>query len=113
MGRRLGNLNYQHLTENAISVGTQFQFRRLSLFVASSVAKRIKFLSEIEFENDPVEAAEGKAMEIDIEYASLDVEFHPLLNLRSGIVINPIGAFNQNHDGPKWEFTERPIVMSQ
>ena len=23
--------------------------------------------------------------------------------------MNPIGAFNQNHDGPKWEFVGRPI----
>ena len=27
--------------------------------------------------------------------------------------LNPIGAFNQNHDGPKWEFTDRPIAMTQ
>ena len=24
--------------------------------------------------------------------------------------MNTIGAFNQNHDGPKWEFVERPDV---
>lgn len=23
--------------------------------------------------------------------------------------MNPIGAFNQNHDGPKWEFADRPL----
>jgi hypothetical protein len=39
----------------------------------------------------------------------VDFEFHPLLNLRGGIIMNPIGAFNQNHDGPKWEFIDRPI----
>jgi hypothetical protein len=27
--------------------------------------------------------------------------------------MNPIGAFNQNHDGPKWEFVDRPIAMTQ
>lgn len=27
--------------------------------------------------------------------------------------MNPIGAFNENHDGPKWEFTERPISATQ
>ena len=40
----------------------------------------------------------------------MDVSFHPLLNFRGGIIMNPIGAFNQNHDGPKWEFVERPDV---
>jgi hypothetical protein len=107
------DMHYQHLTTDGISEGSQFQFRRLSLFVASSVAKRIKFMAELEFENDPVEAAEGKPMEISIEYAGLDFEFNPLLNLRGGVILNPIGAFNQNHDGPKWEFAERPIAMTE
>ena len=48
-----------------------------------------------------------------IEFAALDIVFHPLLNLRGGIVMNPIGAFNQNHDGPKWEFVDRPISATQ
>jgi hypothetical protein len=93
--------NWQHLGTDGFSEGHQFQMRRLTLFVASSISKRIKFLSEIEFEDG--------TKEINIEFASIDIEFHPLLNLRGGIVMNPIGAFNQNHDGPKWEFVDRPI----
>jgi hypothetical protein len=27
--------------------------------------------------------------------------------------MNPIGAFNQNHDGPKWEFIDRPVSATQ
>ena len=27
--------------------------------------------------------------------------------------MNPIGAFNQNHDGPKWEFVDSPISATQ
>ena len=97
--------NWQHLGTDGVSDGHQFQFRRLTLFVASTIGKRIKFLSEIEFE--PAEK------EIGIEFAAVDVEFHPLLNLRGGMILNPIGAFNQNHDGPKWEFTDRPISATQ
>lgn len=97
--------NWQHLGTNGISEGHQFQFRRLSIFISSSISKRIKFLSEIEFE--PAEK------EIAVEYAAIDVEFHPLLNLRAGMIVNPIGAFNQNHDGPKWEFTDRPVSATQ
>jgi hypothetical protein len=105
--------NWQHLGTDGVSAGNEFQFRRLSIFIASSISKRIKFLSEIEFENDPAEVEEGKPTELEIEYAALDFEFHPLLNLRGGMIVNPIGAFNQNHDGPKWEFTDRPLAMSQ
>ena len=97
--------NWQHMGTNGVSEGHQFQFRRLTLFVASTISKRIKFLSEIEFE--PAEK------EIAIEFAAVDVEFHPVLNLRAGMIVNPIGAFNQNHDGPKWEFTDRPIAATQ
>jgi len=93
--------NYQYLSEDGISEGHQFQMRRLTLFVSSSVYQRIKFLTEIEFEDG--------TKEINIEFASVDFEFSPLLNFRGGVVMNPIGAFNQNHDGPKWEFVDRPI----
>ncbi len=97
--------NWQHLATDGVSDGHQFQFRRLTLFVSSTVAKRLKFLSEIEFEEG------GK--EIAIEFAALDIELHPLLNLRGGIILNPIGSFNQNHDGPKWEFIDRPLSATQ
>lgn len=93
--------NWQHLGTDGVSEGHQFQMRRLTLFVASSISRRLKFLSEIEFEDG--------SKEINIEFAAVDMELHPLLNLRGGIVMNPIGAFNQNHDGPKWEFVDRPV----
>src|SRR6185436_13453962 len=32
---------------------------------------------------------------------------------RGGIILNPIGAFNQNHDGPRWEFVDRHIAATQ
>ena len=97
--------NWQHLGTDGVSEGHQFQMRRLTLFVASSISRRIKFLSELEFEDG--------TKEINIEFASVDFEFHPLLNFRGGIVMNPIGAFNQNHDGPKWEFIDRPLSATQ
>ncbi|PBQ34020.1 hypothetical protein CNR22_20300 [Sphingobacteriaceae bacterium] len=93
--------NSSYFITDGVTDGLSFQVPRMTLFVASSIKKRIKFLSEIEFEEG------GK--EISIEFASMDIELHPLLNLRGGIVMNPIGAFNQNHDGPKWEFVSRPL----
>jgi len=92
--------NTSYFATDGITEGMSFQMPRMTLFVSSTIKNRIKFLSEIEFEEG------GK--EINIEFASLDVELHPLLNLRGGIIMNPIGSFNQNHDGPKWEFIDRP-----
>lgn len=87
---------------DGINSGISFQAQRFTLFFSSSPGRNIRFLSELEFE-------EG-TREINIEFAACDLEFHPLLNLRGGIIMNPIGAFNQNHDGPKWDFVDRPLV---
>ena len=94
--------NSIYSSEDGVTEGLSFQARRLTIFMSASISKRIKFLSEIEFEDG--------TKEIGIEFAAMDVSFHPLLNFRGGIIMNPIGAFNQNHDGPKWEFIERPDV---
>jgi len=97
--------DYSYFMTDGVTEGHSFRLPRLTMFIASSIHRRIKFLSEIEFE-------EG-GREINIEFASLDFSFHPLFNFRGGVIMNPIGAFNQNHDGPKWEFVDRPIAMTQ
>ncbi|MEM9389176.1 MAG: hypothetical protein AAGA02_01810 [Bacteroidota bacterium] len=94
--------DYSYIGEDGVTDGHSFRVPRMTLFVASSIHRKIKFLSEIEFEEGGEEVA--------IEFAALDISMHPLFNLRGGIVMNPIGAFNQNHDGPKWEFVDRPIA---
>ncbi|MBP8824413.1 MAG: hypothetical protein KBH07_12295 [Flavobacteriales bacterium] len=96
--------NSRYAGADGVSEGLSFQLPRLTLFVTAAVAARIKFLTEVELE-------EG-GREINIEFASLDLHLHPLLNLRGGVVMNPIGAFNQDHDGPKWAFTDRPLAAT-
>jgi len=94
--------NSYYATEDGVTDGLSFQARRLTIFMSATISERIKFLSEMEFEHG--------TEEIGIEFAAMDISLHPLLNLRGGIIMNPIGAFNQNHDGPKWDFIERPDV---
>jgi hypothetical protein len=96
--------NSSYFQTDGITDGLSFQIPRLTVFMSSSIKSRIHFLTEIEFEEG------GK--EVAIEFASMDLTIHPLLNLRGGIVMNPIGAFNQNHDGPKWEFISRPVAST-
>ena len=96
--------NSQFSQTNGVNEGLSFQARRLTIFFSSTIAKKIKFLSELEFEDG--------GREINVELAVMDIEFDPLLNLRGGIIVNPIGAFNQNHDGPKWDFVDRPVAST-
>lgn len=97
--------NSLYESTDGVTEGLSFQMRRLTLFFASTISNKIKFISELEFEDG--------TKEINIENAMIDMEFHPLLNLRGGILFNPIGAFNQNHDGPRWEFIDRPIASTE
>lgn len=97
--------NTEYASTNGIDDGFHFQFRRMTMFMSSTIASHIKFLSEIEYENG--------TQEISLETALMDLEFMPGLNLRGGILLNPIGGFNQNHDGPRWEFVDRPLVSTE
>ena len=97
--------NTHYAVTDGTTEGFSFQMRRMTLFVSSTIHRKIKFLSEIEFEDG--------TKEINIEFAALDIQLHHLLNFRGGIIMNPIGAFNQNHDGPRWEFVDRPISATQ
>ena len=96
--------NTSYFGSDGITEGFSFEIPRMTIFFAASINQRIKFLSEIEIEEGGEELA--------IEFAAMDVEFHPLFNFRGGVIMNPIGAFNQNHDGPKWEFISRPIAST-
>lgn len=97
-----GNTNY--FTTDGISDGFGMELRRFNVFLFATVHERIKFISELEFEHGTEEIA--------LETALLDFEIHPAFVFRMGILLPPIGYFNQNHDSPKWEFIDRPLVST-
>src|SRR5688572_10292081 len=98
-----GNTNY--FVEDGVTEGFSMELRRFNIFVFSSIASRLRFFSELEFEHGTEEIA--------LETAQLDFQITPQLALRAGILLPPIGAFNQNHDSPRWEFVDRPLVSTQ
>ena len=97
--------NLEYMGTDGVTEGLSFHMRRVNIFISSSIRDRISFISEIEFE-------EGTE-EIAVETALLDVELAQSLVVRGGILLTPIGAFNQNHDGPKWEFVDRPVSATE
>lgn len=96
------NANYSG--EEGIDSGPSFELRRFNIFLYSAIGSRLRFLSELEFEHGTAEIA--------LETALLDAEIAPELVLRAGILLSPLGAFNQAHDGPIWDFVERPLVST-
>jgi len=98
-----GNSNY--FSEDGVSEGLSFELRRFNIFLYSSLGPGIKFLSELEFEHGTEEIA--------LETALLDFQFAPEFTLRGGIILVPLGMFNQNHDSPRWDIIDRPLVSTQ
>jgi hypothetical protein len=68
------------------------------------VGRRLRFISEREFEHGTEEIA--------LETALVDFTVNPSFVLRAGILLPPIGAFNVNHDSPRYDFVERPLVST-
>lgn len=97
-----GNTNY--FVEDGVSEGFSMELRRFNIFMYSSISQRVRFLSELEFEHGTEEIA--------LETALIDVQISPALVLRAGIILPPIGYLNQNHDSPKWDFVDRPLVTT-
>jgi hypothetical protein len=82
-----------------------FELRRWNLFTATQVNDFVRIAAEVEVE----ELAE----EITLEFAAIDLTIHPLLTLRAGALLSPLGRFNLAHDSPRNEFTDRPLVSTE
>ncbi len=94
-----GNTNY--FVEKGVTEGFSMEMRRFNIFMHSQLGKKIRFISELEFEHGTEEIA--------LETALLDFEWHPALNFRAGVILPALGRVNTDHDSPKWEFVERPL----
>lgn len=98
-----GNTNY--FVEEGITEGFTMELRRFNIFLFSSIGSRLRFISELEFEHG--------TSEIALETALLDLTISPSLVLRGGIILPPLGAFNVNHDSPRWNFVDRALVSTE
>ncbi|HYE95802.1 MAG TPA: hypothetical protein VD962_06300 [Rubricoccaceae bacterium] len=97
--------NVGYVVEDGISEGVSAEMRRFNVFLFAPLGSRLRFTSELEFEHGTEEIA--------LETALLDVTLHPAVVLRGGVLLPPVGAFNQNHDSPRWDFVDRPLVSTE
>lgn len=97
--------NANYLVTDGVTDGFSSEMRRFNIFLFAPVGARLRFTSELEFEHGTEEIA--------LETALLDYQISSALVLRGGILLVPIGGFNQNHDGPRWEFVERPLSATE
>jgi hypothetical protein len=77
------------------------------------VSDRVKFATEIEFEDggpDTTGGVSDEKGEVKIEFATIDFLMTDWLNYRAGIILSPLGKFNLVHDSPLQDLTDRPMV---
>ncbi len=80
-----------------------FDQHRLVPFIYADISDHVKFASEIEIEH-------GNGTELGVEFAHVDYWLAGLVNLRAGIILDPLGRFNLVHDAPYQDLTTRPLV---
>lgn len=82
-----------------------FELKRWNLFTATQVNDFVRVGAEVEIEE--------LGSEITLEFAAIDVVLHPLVTLRAGALLSPLGKFNLTHDSPLNQFTDRPLVATE
>ncbi len=79
---------------------------RLVMYAGYKYSDKILFNSEIEYEH----ASTGEEGEVSVEFAYLDFLFRPSLNVRTGLVLVPVGFLNEIHEPPTFLGARRPLV---
>lgn len=101
-------LEYHSWEDEPLGVPQGFRAHRTNLFAFADVSDRVRFASEIEFENEEP----GEDLEVKVEMAFVDWVLFEELGLRGGAILVPLGRVNVNHDGPVRELTDRPMVST-
>lgn len=101
---------YQNRVEDPKDEGDNADFLRLVLYTGYKFTDKILFNSEIEFEHATTgEGAEEKG-EVSVEFANLNFLLHPMINIRAGLVLLPVGFINEIHEPPFFHGNSRPEV---
>jgi len=97
--------NTEYFVTEGEGEGLHFQFQNINLYGHSSFHNdKIKLISNIGFD--------ANTNALRIEEAAMSIEFHPAFQLRGGVILPPMGYFNQNGDTPVSNFIDLPMSSS-
>ena len=94
-----GELQYKNPIGTA--QGDQFDFHRFVIGVGAEFTDWLIFESEVDFEH--------AAQDLELELAYLDFLVLPEFNVRTGIVLTPVGFLNEHHEPTMYYSVERPL----
>jgi hypothetical protein len=79
---------------------------RQIIYVGYKFNDKFVFNSEIEFEH-------AGGSEVYTEFATIDYLFDPKLNFKAGLMLIPMGIYNEMHEAPTFLATSRPLTESR
>lgn len=101
-----GEASYQNFVSDKGTGRDNADFLRAVVYLGYKFTDNILFNSELEFEH----ASTGKNGEVSAEFAALDFLLDPRVNIRAGLVLQPVGFINLIHESPYFFGNQRPEV---
>ncbi|MDK2777035.1 MAG: hypothetical protein KYX62_05185 [Pseudomonadota bacterium] len=103
-----GELNYNHLDVDGEDQRS-LDFRRWVLFVGYDFSDSIRFHSEVEIEHTVVPGSDGDGA-VELEQAYIEMDLSDSQQLKTGIILTPVGIINETHEPVFYYGTERPVI---
>ena len=91
-----------------------FSMGKLNLFITSNISDKLKFLSEVVFENQGPFSPQANNFTVDVERALLEYSYNDALNLTIGRYYTAIGYYNTAYHSSAWVQTAigRPSLFA-
>ncbi len=102
----LGGYGEMHANFGESGSSDQFDLHRLVLYIGYDFNEWIKLHSEFEIEHAFVSSGSGG--EVVVEQMYLDFLLDPMVNVRVGRILTPLGIINKTHEPPTFNGVERP-----
>jgi len=99
-----GELHYNNYEDQDAKV----DFHRFVLFFGHEFTDDVRFFSEFELEHSI--AGEGKAGEVELEQAYVEVNINEQVTTKVGLFLIPVGIINETHEPPTFYGVERNAV---
>uniref|UniRef100_UPI0026134823 DUF3373 domain-containing protein n=1 Tax=Sulfurihydrogenibium sp. TaxID=2053621 RepID=UPI0026134823 len=106
-----GELTFVHNDVNARGGAKNIaDVERFILYIGYSFSEKIKFNSELELEHASTFGSHGTGGGyFKAEFAALDFLLNEKFNIRSGLVLMPVGIINEVHEPPTFPSAQRPF----
>ena len=103
-----GEMHYRHLDDNGEDI-RELDFHRWVFFIGYDFNESMRFISEFELEHTVSPGSEGNGA-VELEQAYLEFDLTKGLQIKSGIMLTPVGIINETHEPPTFYGVERPVV---